>query len=79
MMLLILESINSKPPTEAIMTEISVSYGLINSLAPEKFEWTFMYVIFKWIVVIAGWGISCEIVLIWMSLDFTDDQSTWFR
>ena len=23
-----------------------------------------------------GWGISCEIALIWMSLDFTDDQST---
>ena len=25
---------------------------------------------------IDGWGISCEIALIWMSLDFTDDQST---
>ena len=23
-----------------------------------------------------GWGISCESALIWMSLDFTDDQST---
>ena len=34
------------------------------------------YVIFKQILVIDGWGISCEIVLIWMSLDFTDDQST---
>ena len=22
---------------------------------------------------IEGWGINCEIVLIWMSLDFTDD------
>ena len=48
----------------------------INSLAPEKFEWNFRYVIFKWILVIDGWGISCEIALIWMSLDFTDDQST---
>ena len=48
----------------------------LNSLAPEKFEWNFRYVIFKWIFVIAGWGISCEIVLILMSLDFTDDQST---
>ena len=28
------------------------------------------------ILVIAGWGIFCEIALIWMSLDFTDDQST---
>ena len=25
---------------------------------------------------IDGWGISCEIALIWMSLDFTDDQWT---
>ena len=25
---------------------------------------------------IDGWGISCEIALLWMSLDFTDDQST---
>ena len=25
---------------------------------------------------IAGWGISCEIALTWMSLDLTDDQST---
>ena len=32
--------------------------------------------IFKWISVIDGWGISCEIALIWMSLDCTDDQST---
>ena len=31
---------------------------------------------FKWILVINGWGIYCEIPLIWMSLDFTDDQST---
>ena len=31
---------------------------------------------FKWILVIDGWGISCEIALIWMSLDVTDDQST---
>ena len=50
----------------------------VNSLAPGKFEWnfTFRYVILKWILVIDGWGISCEIALIWMSLDFTDDQST---
>ena len=48
----------------------------VNSLAPWKFEWNFKYVIFKWILVIGGWGISCEIALIWTSLDFTDDQST---
>ena len=48
----------------------------INSLAPGKFEWNYIYVIFKWILVIDGWGISCEIVLLWMSLDFNDDHST---
>ena len=48
----------------------------LNLLAPGKFEWNFIYVIFKWILVIDGWCISCEIDLILMSLDFTDDQST---
>ena len=53
------------------------NYGShLNSLAPGEFEWNFRYVIFKQILVINGWGISCEIALIWMSLDFTDDQST---
>ena len=47
-----------------------------NSLAPGEFEWNFTSVIFKQILVIDGWDISCEIALIWMSLDFTDDQST---
>ena len=49
---------------------------ILNSLAPGKFEWNFRYVIFKWILVVDGWGISCEIALISMSLDFADDQST---
>ena len=48
----------------------------VNSLAPGKFEWNFRHVIVKHILVIDGCGISCEIALIWMSLDFTDDQST---
>ena len=38
-----------------------------------KFEWYFRYVVFKWILVIDGLGISCEIAQIWMSLEFTDD------
>ena len=46
------------------------------SLAPGNFEWNFRHVIFKQILVIDGWGIPCEIALIWMSLDFTDYQST---
>ena len=48
----------------------------LNSLAPGKFEWNFRHVILKQISVIDAWGISCESALIWMSLDFTDDQST---
>ena len=48
----------------------------VNSLAPGKFEWNFRYVIFKWVSVIDGWCISCDIDLIWMSLDFNDEQST---
>ena len=47
-----------------------------NSLTPRKFQLTFRYVIFKRILVIDGWGISFDIALVWMSLDFTDDQST---
>ena len=47
----------------------------INSKTPGKFELNFRYVIFKRILVIDGCGISCELALIWMPLDFTDDQS----
>ena len=54
----------------------SISQLLTHWLAPEKFEWNFRHVIFKQILVIDVWGICCEIALIWMSLDFTDDQST---
>ena len=35
----------------------------------------FRHVIFRHNLVVGGWGISCEIALVWMSLDFTDDQS----
>ena len=45
-------------------------------LTSGKFEWNFIHVIFKETLVIDGWGISCEIALMWMSLAFTDDQST---
>ena len=48
----------------------------VNSLAPMEFEWNLRHVIFKRILVIGGWGISCEIALIWISLDFTYDSST---
>ena len=47
---------------------IHVSPVELNSLAPGKFELNFRHVIFKQILVIDGWGISCEIPL--------KDQST---
>ena len=47
---------------------------LPNSFAPGKFEWNFRHVILKQIFMIDGWGIFCEITLIWLSLDFTNDQ-----
>ena len=49
---------------------------IINSLAPGKFEWTFRHVIFKQILVIDDWGISCEITLTCKPQDLTDDKST---
>ena len=53
------------------------SVGLsFNTLAPRKFVWNFRHVIFKQILVVDSWGISCEIALIRMSLDLTDDRST---
>ena len=55
---------------------LSSSWVDFNSMAPGKFEWNFGYVIFKWILLIDGWGISCETALVWISLDFTDDPST---
>ena len=48
----------------------------LNSLVPGKFEWNFRSLIFQIISVIDSWGISCELVLRWMSLDLTDDKST---
>ena len=49
----------------------------INSLAPGKFKLNFGHVIFKWILVIDGWWLRHLLwIIIWMSLDFTDDRST---
>ena len=49
---------------------------LINSLAPGRLKVNFRWVIFKLILVVNGWGICCETVLIWMSLDHIYDKST---
>ena len=64
------------PPAKVYVAIYCIHTSFINSLAPGKFEWNFRHVIFKQILVIEGWGISCEIALIWMSLDIADDQST---
>ena len=48
----------------------------LNSLAPSRFCLNFRWVIFKQILVIDGWVISCEITLRWMSQGLTDDKST---
>ena len=53
---------------------------IINTLAPERFKVNFRWVIFKLILVANGWSISCETVLIWVSLDHTYLSSQhWFR
>ena len=49
---------------------------LFNSLTPGRFEWKFGYVIFKVILVILGYGVQCQVALIWMSMELTDDKST---
>ena len=50
--------------------------GNLNSLTPGRFKVNFRWVIFKLILVVNGWGISCETALIWVSLDHTYDKST---
>ena len=55
----------------------SIIIGLITVwLAPGRLEWNLWQLIFKLIWVTAGWHISCEIALRWMSLDLTGDKST---
>ena len=68
--------LHNSHPWELIFIYTNRTGQLTHWLAPGKFEWNFRYAIIKWILVIAGRGISCEIALIWISLDFTDDQST---
>ena len=45
-------------------------------LASGKCEWNFRQVIFKLILEITGWCISCEIFLSWLSLGPADNKST---
>ena len=68
---------------EFILNHIAtgIAYGTrwehdLNSLSPGKFKLNFRWVIFKLILVVNGWGISCETALIRVSLDHTYDKST---
>ena len=54
-------SVTSFIMADEISWNLKILWVLINSLAPERFEWNFRYVILKLILVIGGWGISCEI------------------
>ena len=49
---------------------------LVESLTPRRFEWSCRSVIFNLILAIDGWGITCKIILMWLSLELTYDQST---
>ena len=49
-----------------------VARFVYNSFAPRKFEWNFRYVIFKLILVIGGWSVSCEIAVGRLSVDLID-------
>ena len=51
-------------------------WSLFNSLVPGRFKVNFRWIIFKLILGVNGWGISCETALIWVSLDHTYDKST---
>ena len=67
----------SEPMMVSLLTHICVIRPQwVNSLAPGRFQFNFRQVIFKLILVNGGWGISYEIALRWMPLDFADDKST---
>ena len=62
---------------EIVITSLSLEQTkLVNSLAPGRFQWNFVWIIFKLISVIGGRDITSEIVLRWISLDLSDDKST---
>ena len=67
------------PSYNGIRPQVGAQKRDINSLAPGKFEWHFRYLSFQIISVIDGWVISCQLALRWMSLDLTDDKSTFVQ
>ena len=51
-------------------------FGKFNSLVPVRFKWNFRYVIFKALLIIDDWAISCEIAHRLLPLDPIDDKLT---
>ena len=67
----------SEPMMVGLLTHICVTRPQwVNSLAPGRFKVNFRWVIFKLILVVNGFKISCETALIWVSLDHAYDKST---
>ena len=66
-----------EPGVVSLLTLIGITRPRwVNSVTPWEIWMKFLVCSFqtvKQILVINGWGISCEIALIWMSLDSTDD------
>ena len=67
----------------AAMLLILCSWNIMASASDRLTHWPlgdfdkkFRQIIFKLILVIEGWSISCEIAIRWMPLDLTDDEST---
>ena len=60
---------------DSMCLTINKLYWAFNSLAPGIFRWNFGKVIFTLIHVINGCDTSCKIILIWMSIDLTNDKS----
>ena len=48
---------------------------IFNPLVPGRVELNFRLVIFKLILSVDGWGVSCKIALRWISFSLTDDKS----
>ena len=63
-----------RPHWYSAMTCLHLSY--LTHLRPGRFVYIFRQVIFKLILLINDWGISCETVPKWMSLDLNDGKST---
>ena len=62
---------DEKPVTWLTGFVVSDPAAVINSLTPGRFKVNFRWVICKLILVVNGWGISCETSLTWVSVDHT--------